>query len=1040
MRRAMILAVGFVAVGLVHPAWAEKTKRATRLDGYRIGRATPQQMLYGSGNGGPTLSSAVADTFHLAWYNFEDQNGNPSLDGWTPVDINVQYDVHWQVETFMVLSGSRSMWCGRRPSGVDPYCSFDALPGYGNGWDQLLCSEELAESVCVSFEIFYESEEYFDETYFQWSDDNENWTSLATLCSNAGVLDTLEFYVGSGTGSIWLRFRFFSDGNTSDEDGLLDTDGACRLDNIRVQEFLLNGTPVDDRTSTFESEVIGSNTDEHGIWTGKVAEGFGTFGAVYSGMSMVQEDECVRNISALVAFIDPAADADYACGGWPGQKVTPYHTEDGLYMFNEIWSPPIANVGAGTEYRFIFDVYRDTKLNALVLYVWHVRNYVDGCWWPWRDTNNLLEGPQEDWFRHRQDVSPFVDPTATQVQLALGAWDTCPFFCGIYGDGSCHSHGPLFDNVHLVRVNPIGPQFQLTPPWYIQETQVSLFQDTFAEDGTTTGHARADVANDILPNTSPTPGILPGDSLSIRISNVGPHPGPEGGPAVYAYVSVWPPGQIDKSPQDLQAPETAQSNGEERLHNYIRYPYINTITHDGVEWHCFRMDSATDINSHEVVEEIYCFDLNDWVLTPGDTICYVICASDSMGNSNYFSRRHNGQGSNFFTDDLWDALSSPMEFTILPAGGWARGGDILYVDKADGATTRDGFDTPVQRPFDIAFEHVGISHLVDRFDVLGAPSVTHNSLGSRVTNIQNQIIGCYRTIIWSTGDLTDGLIGDGPGGNDDKSNDGEVLYDLLNLHPDNPGLYITGDNIAEEWPTYVNEAQQLRSDFINHTLDGGDHIAAGEPTNPLLEAVGPCFVHAGVPDSLIAYGGCPAINDFDLLTPVAPAVSEWQNPSSGRVYVISQTTPNNNGSTARVVLSGFGWEQIKSTGPGFPPARTHHLRDILVWLGTLADEPTGPGAVPYVNSLSNNYPNPFNPTTVINYSIQGAGPVTLKVYNVAGQLVRTLVNEVKMPQEGGFSVTWDGRDNSGVEVASGVYFYRMTAKGFEETKKMVLLK
>ena len=68
------------------------------------------------------------------------------------------------------------------------------------------------------------------------------------------------------------------------------------------------------------------------------------------------------------------------------------------------------------------------------------------------------------------------------------------------------------------------------------------------------------------------------------------------------------------------------------------------------------------------------------------------------------------------------------------------------------------------------------------------------------------------------------------------------------------------------------------------------------------------------------------------------------------------------------------------------------------------------------------------------------GPVTLRVYNAAGQLVRTLVDDMQSPQVGGFSVAWDGRDNAGSAVSSGVYFYKLTANKFVQTRKMVLLK
>jgi hypothetical protein len=98
---------------------------------------------------------------------------------------------------------------------------------------------------------------------------------------------------------------------------------------------------------------------------------------------------------------------------------------------------------------------------------------------------------------------------------------------------------------------------------------------------------------------------------------------------------------------------------------------------------------------------------------------------------------------------------------------------------------------------------------------------------------------------------------------------------------------------------------------------------------------------------------------------------------------------------------------------------------------------------PATFSLSPNYPNPFNPVTTIGFKVKGGRskvpvPTTLKVYNVLGQLVRTLVNEPK--ERGTYEVIWDGKDDEGKEVASGIYLYQLKAGEFAECKKMVLLK
>jgi hypothetical protein len=89
--------------------------------------------------------------------------------------------------------------------------------------------------------------------------------------------------------------------------------------------------------------------------------------------------------------------------------------------------------------------------------------------------------------------------------------------------------------------------------------------------------------------------------------------------------------------------------------------------------------------------------------------------------------------------------------------------------------------------------------------------------------------------------------------------------------------------------------------------------------------------------------------------------------------------------------------------------------------------------IPNDYSLSQNYPNPFNPVTKINFSLPKNGLVTLKVYDVLGKEVKTLVNEVK--NAGTYVV-----DFSGTSLSSGTYFYRLESNGFVETKKMMLIK
>ncbi len=102
------------------------------------------------------------------------------------------------------------------------------------------------------------------------------------------------------------------------------------------------------------------------------------------------------------------------------------------------------------------------------------------------------------------------------------------------------------------------------------------------------------------------------------------------------------------------------------------------------------------------------------------------------------------------------------------------------------------------------------------------------------------------------------------------------------------------------------------------------------------------------------------------------------------------------------------------------------------------EEEVLPGPMPGCFALSQNYPNPFNPRTHIIYQLPQADRVTLTVYNVRGQAVCRLVDEEQGAGE--HEVTWQGQDDAGRAVASGIYFYQLVTGEFHQTRKMLLLK
>ena len=98
---------------------------------------------------------------------------------------------------------------------------------------------------------------------------------------------------------------------------------------------------------------------------------------------------------------------------------------------------------------------------------------------------------------------------------------------------------------------------------------------------------------------------------------------------------------------------------------------------------------------------------------------------------------------------------------------------------------------------------------------------------------------------------------------------------------------------------------------------------------------------------------------------------------------------------------------------------------------------TGAG-VPGKFEMSQNYPNPFNPSTKFEFSLPKQANVIVKIFDITGREVKTLINE--RMSAGKYKVDWNSIDNAGNNVSSGVYFYKIVAGSFTETKKMILVK
>lgn len=151
---------------------------------------------------------------------------------------------------------------------------------------------------------------------------------------------------------------------------------------------------------------------------------------------------------------------------------------------------------------------------------------------------------------------------------------------------------------------------------------------------------------------------------------------------------------------------------------------------------------------------------------------------------------------------------------------------------------------------------------------------------------------------------------------------------------------------------------------------------------------------------------------------------------SGSAFAVGSKFAGSNSGTGANLYLGVN-DDIHADNVG------SYIAYIWVWGGTQAVEADRDSHTLETGGLTN-CPNPFNPETTIRFSVQKAGPVTVRVYDVQGKLVRTLIDGQR--DAGEHSVLWDGTDEGRMPVSSGTYFYQVIQENLTQSKKAILLK
>ncbi len=176
---------------------------------------------------------------------------------------------------------------------------------------------------------------------------------------------------------------------------------------------------------------------------------------------------------------------------------------------------------------------------------------------------------------------------------------------------------------------------------------------------------------------------------------------------------------------------------------------------------------------------------------------------------------------------------------------------------------------------------------------------------------------------------------------------------------------------------------------------------------------------------LIVYGFDTSTGQYVSASILEPGNGYWLAVSADANISLSKTGGQDIPLTMNKVSASDFLNKYSETPPPPPELQNEKLTEEEV-------------NVPTVFKLSQNYPNPFNPETTIKFQIPNSSFVRLEIYNISGQKIKTLLNEGK--SAGFYTIKWDGTNNNGLKVNSGVYIYRIQAGKFTDVKKMIFLK
>ena len=1002
-------------------------------------------------------------------------HGAGGAEGWYGVDVTEQPAAYfrqitsatWGADPFNdvpapVMTGTGSAWVGVFGTESRDLCWTGGL-GYGNDWCQRLLSPTQtyagSGNVAVNWRHFNDTEDSFDysNVYLRLlpSQDEtrlKQYTGQVGLGADPlldpppGVVDNDVLTAADFAGSTQYQivFEVTSDGSWSDEDNLNPTAfGPAGFDDVNI-----GATAYD-----FDASIQG--------WTAEACPGFGTFLGIAPLTDYIIEDPCQCELSGNILEMHRGVgdDGDHIYGQHS------YAVSPAVDILNDV------NLsGEGQFSMFVdWDQYSVMPRANGVFYrpgayyfpfLCEVTN--DSGWSPRVGQNTFFfVGEDPTCVLNRASLTATDVPVpvdAEEVRFIFEVYASCDAF-GIPPDQCTQvtNYTPIIDNVKICfTLVPEAPAIAIDNGLRFQD---GFAQGTLINDPSKAG--RADVTrNANFGNTAP---FVLNDSLMVggpvvttagteweahlwfRVARTGPLAG--------AAYTTWKNQVNNAGPwTDIEAGDFAKASMDsvQQGTNAFKNKFATYLKEE--DWAAWGRSGPELTDDVEIIK--------DDVLWPGTQIEYFL-------SSNFI-----GSSQNYLLPDTSGGFFS--EFEILPSwrntGSGLRYPCLLYVD---------AFNAGAQNFIQAAVDSLGYD--IDRYDYLDAssnwkaPMSRGGSVDANNGCTLPQLLG-YRGIMVNSGgsNITQLMWPE------DYSMFSDWLTAVVcDAGAERQGLIMNGDGISlamnAQAPTLLARmgASHVDDWYAEFYANSAECVGI-EERGDFGSLYGTSY--SGNADfSYDAYGNwCPQQFNFDVLGTVGTGVGN-------RVYLDLDTFDEDNYASVvnenivpdgggflenyRTIIDGVSWHHTTDFlgGVSDPHCDTaeqsivnatfNQIAAAIEWIyevdydqiATLCEDPCGTTVVdvnPIGGSartmLFQNSPNPFNPHTSIRFQLANSGPAELAVFDVAGRKVRTLVKGNL--DAGDHNVTWDGMDESGRPLASGVYWTQLTADGHTYNKKATVLR